>query len=56
MADEILSDSIGETTAPSTKDTEACLRQVRAWAEDVWQTYSDQHLPAREWIRIRAQH
>ncbi len=34
------------------KDTEPCMKLIRQWAEDVWQTYADQHLPAREWIRM----
>ncbi|HEY3291189.1 MAG TPA: DUF5946 family protein [Anaerolineae bacterium] len=36
----------------ATKDVGACIQQVRAWAADVWQTYDDQHAPAREWIRL----
>ena len=34
------------------KDVETCQRQILAWAEDVWETYVDQHAPAREWIRV----
>ena len=34
----------------SAEDAAAYQRQVRAWAENVWEAYRPQHALAREWI------